>query len=53
METEQNGQKERTAKGGFYQKDQFHIMQEITRDLPKQYRNLITELINKKENEKT
>lgn len=41
-----------TAKGGFYQKDQFHIMQEITRDLPKQYRNLITELINKKEYEK-
>ena len=41
-----------TAKGGFYQKDQFHIMQEITRDLPKQYRKLITELINKKEYEK-
>ena len=41
-----------TAKGGFYQKDQFHIMQEITRDLPKQYRNLIIELINKKEYEK-
>ena len=41
-----------TAKGGFYQKDQFHIMQEITRDVPKKYRNLITELINKKEYEK-
>lgn len=41
-----------TAKGGFYQKDEFHIMQEITRDLPKEYRKLITELINKKEYEK-
>ena len=41
-----------TAKGGFYQKDEFHIMQEITRDVPKEYRNLITELINKKEYEK-
>ncbi len=41
-----------TAKGGFYQKDEFHIMQEITRDLPKEYRNIITELINKKEYEK-
>lgn len=41
-----------TAKGGFYQKDEFHIMQEITRDVPKEYRYLITELINKKEYEK-
>lgn len=41
-----------TAKGGFYQKDQFHIMQEITRDVPKEYRNIIIELINKKEYEK-
>ena len=41
-----------TAKGGFYQKDEFHIMQEITRDLPKEYRNILTELINKKEYEK-
>ena len=24
-----------TAEGGFYQKDQFHIMQEIVRDVPK------------------
>ena len=38
-----------TAKGGFYQKDEFHIMQEITRDVPKEYRNIVTELINKKE----
>ena len=38
-----------TVKGGFYQKDQFHIMQEITRDVPKEYRNVIVELINKKE----
>ena len=38
-----------TGKGGFYQKDEFHIMQEITRDVPKKYRNLVTELINKKE----
>lgn len=37
------------AKGGFYQKDQFHIMQEITRDVPKEYRNIIEKLINKKE----
>lgn len=38
-----------TAKGGFYQKDQFHIMQEITRDVPKEYRNVIVELINQEE----
>ena len=38
-----------TAKGGIYQKDQFHIMQEIVRDVPKEYRNIFTELINKKE----
>ena len=41
-----------TAKGGFYQKDEFHIMQEITRDVPEKYRNLVTELLNKKEYEK-
>ena len=41
-----------TAKGGIYQKDQFHIMQEIVKDVPKEYRNIITELINKKEFEK-
>ncbi len=41
-----------TAKGGIYQKDQFHIMQEITRDVPKEYRNIITELVNNKEYEK-
>ena len=41
-----------TVKGGFYQKDQFHIMQEITRDVPKEYRNVIVELINKKEYDK-
>ena len=41
-----------TAKGGFYQKDQFHIMQEIVRDVPKEYRNIIVELINKKEFDK-
>ena len=38
-----------TAKGGIYQKDQFHIMQEIVRDVPKEYRNIFVELINKKE----
>ena len=38
-----------TSKGGIYQKDQFHIMQEIVRDVPKEYRNTIVELINKKE----
>ena len=37
-----------TAKGGFYQKDQFHIMQEIVRDVPKEYRNIISELVKKK-----
>ena len=38
-----------TAKGGIYQKDQFHIMQEIVRDVPKEYRNIVTKLINKKQ----
>ena len=41
-----------TAKEGIYQKDQFHIMQEIVRDVPKEYRNIIVELINKKEYDK-
>ena len=41
-----------TAKGGIYQKDQFHIMQEIVRDVPIEYRNIFIELINKKEFEK-
>ena len=41
-----------TAKGGVYQKDQFHIMQEIVRDVPKEYRNILTELINNKEFDK-
>ena len=41
-----------TAKEGIYQKDQFHIMQEIIRDVPKEYRNIFVELINKKEFEK-
>lgn len=40
------------VKGGFYQKDQFHIKQEIMRDVPEEYRNIIIELINKKEYEK-
>ena len=38
-----------TAKGGIYQKDQFHIMQEIIRDVEKEYRKIFVELINKKE----
>ncbi len=38
-----------TCKGGIYQKDQFHIMQEITRNVSKEYRSIIIELINKKE----
>ena len=38
-----------TVKGGIYQKDQFHIMQEIVRDVPKEYRNIITELVNTKQ----
>lgn len=37
-----------TAKGGIYQKDQFHIMQEIVRDVPKEYQNIIKELVNTK-----
>ena len=41
-----------TVQGGIYQKDQFHIMQEIIRDVPKEYRNIFTELINKKEFDK-
>lgn len=41
-----------TPKDGIYQKDQFHIMQEITRDVPKEYRNIFVELINKKEFDK-
>lgn len=38
-----------TAKEGFYQKDEFHIMQEIVRDVPKEYQNVIKEVVNKKE----
>ena len=38
-----------TTKGGIYPKDQFHIMQEIVGDVPKEYRNIFIKLINKKE----
>ena len=41
-----------TAKGGIYQKDQFHIMQEIARDVPKEYRKIIEELVKTKQYEK-
>ena len=41
-----------TVKGGIYQKDQFHIMQEIIRDVTKEYRNIIEELIKNKEYKK-
>ena len=41
-----------TPKGGVYQKDQFHIMQEITRDVPEEYRNILIELVNKKQFDK-
>ena len=41
-----------TAKGGIYQKDQFHIMQEITRDVPKEYRSIIEELVKTKQYKK-
>lgn len=41
-----------TIAGGFYQKDQFHIMQEIVRDVPKKYRNTIKELVNTKQYDK-
>ena len=40
------------AKGGIYQKDQFHIMQEIVRDVPKEYRNIIEELVKTKQYDK-
>ena len=38
-----------TSKRGIYQKDYFHIRQEIVRDVPKEYRNIIEELVEKKE----
>lgn len=38
-----------TAKGGIYQKDQFHIMQEIVRDVPKEYREIIEKLVKTKQ----
>ena len=41
-----------TVKGGIYQKDQFHIMQEIVRDVPKEYRNIIEELVKTKQYKK-
>ena len=41
-----------TTKGGIYQKDQFHIMQEIVRDVPKEYRNIIEELVKTKQYDK-
>ena len=41
-----------TVKGGIYQKDQFHIMQEIVRDVPKGYRKIIKELVNTKQYDK-
>lgn len=41
-----------TAKGGIYQKDQFHIMQEIERDVPKEYRNIVEELVKTKQYDK-
>ena len=41
-----------TAKGGIYQKDQFHIIQEIVRDVPKEYRNIIEELVKTKQYDK-
>ena len=41
-----------TVKGGIYQKDQFHIMQEIVKDVPKEYRNIIEELVKSKQYDK-
>ncbi len=41
-----------TVKGGIYQKDEFHIMQEIVRDVPKEYRKKIQELVKTKQYEK-
>ena len=38
-----------TVAEGFYQKDQFHIMQEIVRDVPKEYRKIIKEIVNTKQ----
>ena len=41
-----------TVKGGTYQKDEFHIMQEIVRDVSKEYRKSIQDLVKRKEYEK-
>lgn len=38
-----------TPEGGIYQKDAFHIQQEIVRDVPKEYREEINKLIRNKE----
>lgn len=40
-----------TARGGIYQKDEFHIMQEIVRDVPKEHREKIIELVKAKKYE--
>ncbi len=44
---EMEPQKEQHVKGGIYQKDQFHIVRNNKR-CTKEYRNIIIELINKK-----
>lgn len=38
-----------TSANGVYQKDQFHIMQEIVRDVPKEYQNIFVELVETKQ----
>lgn len=38
-----------TPKGGVYQKDAFHIQQEIVRDVPKKYREEINKVLRNKE----
>ena len=41
-----------TAKGKKKKKDEFHIQQEIVRDVPKEYRNIIEELVETKQYKK-
>ena len=43
MEMEQNG-KSNNGKRRNISKNEFHIMQEIVRDVPKEYRNIFTEI---------
>ncbi len=52
MEMEQNGPKGITVKEESIKRPISYIMQEIVRDVPKEYRNKITELVKTKQYEK-